>query len=100
MVTISTISNALMPSPSFIGGKITLLWSRSEVTIAWWPRRGGGQTNTGGNQDNHVEGFPSACLWSWGPFTLRSSFTLINYKGVLPRVSCAGTPLATWLEGA
>ncbi|MBW0534410.1 hypothetical protein O181_074125 [Austropuccinia psidii MF-1] len=40
MVTISPSLNVLSPLPSLIGQIITLLRSRSEVTIGWWPRRG------------------------------------------------------------
>ncbi|MBW0580310.1 hypothetical protein O181_120025 [Austropuccinia psidii MF-1] len=88
-----------MPSPSFIGKIITLLRSRSEVAIGWWPRRGGGQINAGGDRDNHPQLFPWACLRSRCPFALGYGFIIVDHKGVSKRVSWARTPLATWSEG-
>ncbi|MBW0490560.1 hypothetical protein O181_030275 [Austropuccinia psidii MF-1] len=100
MVTIGPSSNVLLPSPSFIGWIITSLRSRSEVTIGWWPRRGGGKIDTGRDRANHPELFPSACLGSRCPFLLRNTFIIVDHKGVLARASWAGTPLAAWLEGS
>ncbi|MBW0540823.1 hypothetical protein O181_080538 [Austropuccinia psidii MF-1] len=99
MVTIGPRSNVLLPLPSFIGWIITLLRSRSEVTIGWWPRRGGGKINAWRDRANHPELFPSACLGSRGPLPLGNTFIIVNHKGVLTRASWTGTPLGTWLEG-
>ncbi|MBW0583493.1 hypothetical protein O181_123208 [Austropuccinia psidii MF-1] len=99
MVTIGPSSNVLLPLPSFIGRIITLIGSRSEVTIGWWPRRGGGQIDTGRDRANHPESFLSACLWSRCPFPLRNNFIIVDHKGVLTTESWSGTPLAAWSEG-
>ncbi|MBW0594156.1 hypothetical protein O181_133871 [Austropuccinia psidii MF-1] len=100
MVTISPSSNVLSPSPSFIGRIITSLRSRSEVTIGWWPRRGSGQIDTGGDRANRPESFPLACLGARRPFTLGNGFIIVDHKGVLARASWARTRLASWSEGA
>ncbi|MBW0484848.1 hypothetical protein O181_024563 [Austropuccinia psidii MF-1] len=100
MVTISPSLNVLLPSPCFIGQIITLLWSRSEVTIGWWPRRGGGHINTGEDWANHPELFPSTYLGSRRPFPLGNSFIIVDHKGVLERASWLGTALALWSEGS
>ncbi|MBW0565562.1 hypothetical protein O181_105277 [Austropuccinia psidii MF-1] len=99
-VTSGPSSNVLSPSPSFIGWIITSLQSRSEVTIGWWPRRGGGQIDTGRDRANRPESFPLACLGWQCPFSLGNTFIIIDHKGVLPRASWAGAPLAVWSEGS
>ncbi|MBW0526519.1 hypothetical protein O181_066234 [Austropuccinia psidii MF-1] len=93
MVIIGPSSNVLLLSPSFISQIITSLQSRNEVTIGWWPRRGGGQIDTGRDRANRLELFLSACLASRCPFLLGNTFNITDHKGVL-----AGTPLAAWLE--
>ncbi|MBW0570197.1 hypothetical protein O181_109912 [Austropuccinia psidii MF-1] len=91
---ISPSSNVLSPFPSFIGQIITSLQSRSEVTIEWW----GGKIDTGASWNSCVEVFPSAFLGSQGPFVLGNALISIDYKGVLTRAYCMGTPIALWLE--
>ncbi|MBW0488292.1 hypothetical protein O181_028007 [Austropuccinia psidii MF-1] len=99
MVMIGPSSNVLSPFPSFIGQIITLLWSRSEVAIGWWPRRGSRQINTRWNRANFLELLPSAPLGSQRPFPLGNAFIIVDHKGFLTRACWAGTPLATWSEG-
>ncbi|MBW0566185.1 hypothetical protein O181_105900 [Austropuccinia psidii MF-1] len=98
MVTNSPSANLLLPLPSFINQIITFLWLRSEVTIGWWPRRGGGQINTRWNQDNHPEAFPSSSLRLQNPLPLGNAFIIVDNEGVLMKATWEGTPLAMWLE--
>ncbi|MBW0587885.1 hypothetical protein O181_127600 [Austropuccinia psidii MF-1] len=100
MVTISPSLNVFFPLPSFIGRIITSLRSRGEVTIRWWPRRGGGQINAWGDRANHPESLPPACLRSRCPFVLGHHFIIVDHKGVLARVSWVRITLALWSEGA
>ncbi|MBW0527341.1 hypothetical protein O181_067056 [Austropuccinia psidii MF-1] len=93
MVTIGLSLNFLLPSASFIGWIITSLQSRSEVTIRWW--------HSGGVDRSILEGTEQIvqkhyCLpaWSWG---VHSCSGMLSSSSTT-KVSCAGSPLAAWLE--